>query len=121
MTNDANCRHFDPRPLRESVADDAEVLDQLVELFVETSAAHMAQIEAAAAAGDTSTLRERAHALKGSLGVFRAQAALELCVAVERAAKATPPTIARDEITRLSAALAALVAEMRVVFPPPAG
>ena len=117
MTNDASCTHFDPRPLRDSVSDDAEILDQLVGLFRETAAVHIAEIEAAARAGDVATLRDRAHALKGSLGVFRAQPALDLCVAVEQAAKTSPPTIARDEIARLVAELAALDAELRVVFP----
>jgi HPt (histidine-containing phosphotransfer) domain-containing protein len=73
---------FDEAALRDRVEGDTELLQEIVELFLDDSPRQLAAVQAAAAAGDAQALMRVAHTLKGAASNFGAAAvvtaALEL-------------------------------------------
>jgi HPt (histidine-containing phosphotransfer) domain-containing protein len=74
---------FDRRAALARVGDDAELLSELAEVFLEEYPQIMAEIRAAVAQGDAARLRSAAHGLKGSVDNFAAAGAFEAALRLE--------------------------------------
>jgi HPt (histidine-containing phosphotransfer) domain-containing protein len=72
--------------LLQRVGGDRALLREVIQLFVSTSAGHVAVIREALAAGDVDRLRRAAHTLKGSAGSLGAVAVAETARRLEAAA-----------------------------------
>ncbi len=72
----------------ERVGGDADLLREVVHLFLETCPAQMTAVHTALAQRNAAALQCSAHALKGSLSIFGAQAAYEAAARLERLARA---------------------------------
>lgn len=103
--------HFDPRPFLRMIDGDTEAFAQLATLFIEKSGEQIAALEDAVARDDAAALRERAHALKGSLALFHATPALDLCAALEHSAP-VPLSDAAPAVAKLGSEIAALCGEL---------
>ncbi len=62
----ADINVFNREELFERLGDDEELVAEIVEIFLDDAPKQIAAIEAAVAAGDGTTIRDRAHALKGA-------------------------------------------------------
>jgi HPt (histidine-containing phosphotransfer) domain-containing protein len=97
---------------------DAELLMELVELFLGDCSKRLSAIREAIAARDGKTLERAAHEIKGSISNFAAKAAFEAALKLEQIGRGGNMGCAQDayralekEIERLKPALAALVEE----------
>jgi|GEM_PF-2865303 len=79
---------FDEAKVLSFVADDAEFLQSLVELFIETSPKQITAIGEAIASADPVALERSAHQLKGSVGNFGAERARHWAYRLEKAGRA---------------------------------
>ena len=94
---------------------DSELLGEIAKLFLDSVPEMLARVRDAVACGDARGLERAAHALKGSLGNFSAEAALEAAFRLERMG-GTGELVGMEEacqalereIERLRPALAAL-------------
>jgi CheY-like chemotaxis protein len=107
---------LDREVLARNVADDAELLAELVGLFLDECPRLLAEIRASAAAGDPAGIERAAHTLKSAAGSMAGNALSTSAQAVELIARRgalgdTPGAIAslEREAARLAAALRALV------------
>lgn len=118
MPNDSELarapQHFDPVPLLQAIGDDIETYGKLAEQFVTTTRTQIDAVALAVENGDAPSLRDRLHALRGSLAVFHARAGLEILAALEVAAKRNDPVAQRTLATQLAAELDALHEELSV-------
>ncbi len=64
--------------------DDVELLQELIELFLEDYPDLISEIESAIESQDAETLRRSAHTLKGSVGNFCAEAAFKTAAQLEQ-------------------------------------
>jgi signal transduction histidine kinase len=99
-----------------SVGNDAQLLRDLIGVFLDERPRWAAQIQRAAAAADSGALARAAHALKGAVGTFGARAAFDAAEALERAARkgdlAAGPSLLEaleSELEHLHAALTSLL------------
>jgi len=79
---------FDQDALMELTDGDHELLQDLVETFLEGVPEHLRQIEEGLAAGDLEAVHRAAHALKGAVANFSAPGAFEAARALDDAARA---------------------------------
>ena len=107
---------LDSRRLKENYADDMELLEEVIELFFDSSPSYLSNIRDAVARGDSQALRETAHKLRGAVGNLCATATLEAARRLEeigrdnRMAEAGDALIAVElELARLETALAEFV------------
>lgn len=91
---------------------DGVFINELTDLFFETSSLMIAQIHEATRAGDRQTIRQVAHSLKGVVSNFVAQPAFDAARRLEEAARHDNPTRLAEashrlehEVQRLCAAL----------------
>jgi HPt (histidine-containing phosphotransfer) domain-containing protein len=68
----------------ERLDDDRDLLIELAQIFLEQVPAQLSQIQAAVRSGDAKTLRERAHALKGSAGTLAGSAVSKTAARLEQ-------------------------------------
>jgi len=66
---------FDPQAMLAHFGGDAELVKEVIVVFLESSPAWLAEIRAALTAGDSTRLRNAAHTLKGAISHFGAAAA----------------------------------------------
>ena len=106
---------LDPDALRDMLEGDEELLNELIDLFLEGCGPLMDRIGRAIEQGDAETLNSAAHELKGSMGSFAARAAQETARELEAIGRSGDLSHARDlhrrlqvEISRLTAALGKL-------------
>jgi HPt (histidine-containing phosphotransfer) domain-containing protein len=92
------------------VGGDKELLEEVAQLFLETSPDLVAEIGRAVAAGNAEALERAAHTLKGSVGNFGAEAAFEAALRLEKMGRS------RD-LSGVEAALRALEEEMERLRP----
>jgi HPt (histidine-containing phosphotransfer) domain-containing protein len=93
---------------------------QLVTTFLDRAPARLAELRAAALAGDASAVREHAHSLKGAARSFGAAEMGELALRLEQESAAGSLAGAQDLIAALEAALERTQAEFRAPEPPAA-
>ena len=103
---------FNREAFLQRVAGDEELLQELVEIFLEHAPRELTQIRASLAAGDAPRLHGQAHSFKGAAASIGAEALKEAAARVERAGKAgelnqVPPLLEAmgQEFTRLKQVL----------------
>ena len=99
--------------LRELQAEgDPDVVAQVIAMFQEDSVERLARVREAVARGDGTTLRREAHALRGTAGVFGADALREAAETLERHAEpGWSPALGP-----LADAMAAAISDVRAVL-----
>jgi len=78
---------FDEASALARAGGDRALLQELVEIFVAEAPGWLAEIDAAAAAGDAASLRRVAHTLKGAADTCGVRRATEIATAIERMAR----------------------------------
>jgi HPt (histidine-containing phosphotransfer) domain-containing protein len=104
---------FDEQELLERVGDDIGFLAETLQMLESDGEVHLAQIQAALAAGDAPAVGRAAHTLKGMISNFCAPAVSNLALEVERAGKGGDCAAAAAATQRLAPALESLVAELK--------
>ena len=74
---------LDEAELLEECDNDKEMLGKMVEIFERDSAERVPKLRAAIESGDSATVKAEAHALKGGIGTFFAQAAFDVAYKLE--------------------------------------
>lgn len=74
---------FDLKAILDRLGGDEEILKEIAALFIEDVPEMLAQIRQAIASGDASALEKSAHALKGSVANFGAEAAVAAALRLE--------------------------------------
>jgi HPt (histidine-containing phosphotransfer) domain-containing protein len=97
------------------VGGDAELLQEIAALFMEDYPNVLAELRAAAARGDAQAVERAAHGLKGSVGNFGAQAAVDAAFHLEQMGRAGNLSRAREAIDTLARALDALHPELKAL------
>jgi PAS domain S-box-containing protein len=108
------------RQLDESIAltrvgGDAELLSEVIGLFLDDYPQSLEKIREAVTAGDPSGVEQHAHSLKGSVSIFGAKEALEAAFALEKQGRSGDLTAALDSLKRLENALASLKPELEEI------
>jgi two-component system sensor histidine kinase/response regulator len=113
---------IDPAAAMAAVAGDRELLREIIELFQAESPGMLAEIRAAATAGDAARLRRAAHSVKGAVAHFGARHAFDTARRLESLARDGNLTDAEaacaaleQEVVRLRPALDALAGSAPVV------
>ncbi|WP_159397916.1 response regulator [Sorangium cellulosum] len=116
---------FDRTRALERTGGDADLLRELVEVFLEECPRWMAEIDEAVTAGDARKLQRAAHTLKGAVDSFGARSAFEAAFTLEKMARANQlgslaeaQFALRAQIDRLLPELVAFVREGTSVEPP---
>ncbi len=89
---------FDEAVLMEQVGGDAELMREIVDLFLADAPRLLDELRAAVAAGDAGLLKRAAHTIKGSASNFGAREVVEVAAALE--AMGRDGDLARAEATR---------------------
>jgi HPt (histidine-containing phosphotransfer) domain-containing protein len=97
------------------VGGDAELLKEIAALFMEDYPNVLAELRAAAARGDAQGVERAAHGLKGSVGNFGAQAAVDAAFQLEQMGRAGNLSRVREAIDALARALDALHPELKAL------
>lgn len=105
---------FNEAELMERVDNDVGFLAETVEMLTSDGRSLMADIGAAAAAGDAGAVGRAAHSLKGMISNFCAPAAHAAALEVERLGKSGDVSGAGSAIQTLSSRLDDLIAELGV-------
>lgn len=95
---------FDPAPFLQAIDGDHATFLEFGRQLMAVLPGSLASLCEAAAAGDAAALRERAHALKGSLAIFHAHPLLEELDAIERTCLLAPAQISAAATQSLDAA-----------------
>jgi len=98
---------FDPAPFLHALDGDHATFLEFGRQLMAVLPGSLASLGDAAAAGDAAALRERAHALKGSLAIFHAHPLLEELDAIERTCLLAPAQVSAAATHALDAASAA--------------
>jgi CheY-like chemotaxis protein/HPt (histidine-containing phosphotransfer) domain-containing protein len=94
---------FNPKQLLASVDGDNELLQEVIDLFLEEIPKNLAEIHDAIAEGDAARLQRTAHALKGSVSNFGSPAAVDLALKLEMLGKDRELSGALDVFSSLAA------------------
>jgi len=95
---------------RQTMDDSKALFDEIVRLFLEDAPPHLAKIKQGQVEGDFDAVRHSAHALKGMVGIFAAERAMQAAAKVEQVAAG--PGLA-EAVTALEAALDELATAIR--------
>jgi HPt (histidine-containing phosphotransfer) domain-containing protein len=104
---------FDEQELLDRVDQDVEFLAETVQLLVDEGPALVREIRAAAAAGDAAAVGRSAHALKGMISNFCADAAHGSAAEVERLGKGGDLVGVPAAVDALDGRLAELIAALK--------
>jgi CheY-like chemotaxis protein len=77
---------LDVESLLEECDNDMDLLSRMVEIFERDAQERLPRLQAAVQAGDAETVKQEAHALKGGMGTFFAQAAFDTAYQLENSA-----------------------------------
>jgi PAS domain S-box-containing protein len=105
-------RQLDESLALSRVGGDAELLKEVVELFLDDYPATFERIKSAVASRDASALEQHAHSLKGSVSTFGAERAFEAAFTLEKQGRSGDLTAAQDGLLQLQKALEALHPEL---------
>jgi HPt (histidine-containing phosphotransfer) domain-containing protein len=92
--------------LRESIADDAEFLAELVGAFLDDSPAQLAELRAATTSGKADDIRRGAHTLKSNAATFGIVRLTDLCRQLEHRASEGNLDGAKELVSAIGDALA---------------
>ena len=82
---------FDPAEAIRQAGDDAALLRELVELFLQDAPKREADVRLAVERRDAKRLERAAHSIKGACAIFGAAATLEAAARLERLGRALRP------------------------------
>jgi len=94
------------------VGGDAELLQEMAQIFLEEYPSQLNVLRAAVQARDAKALERSAHSLKGSVGNFGAESAHQAALALEMMGRQGNLDHLEDAFRRLESALSALKPEM---------
>jgi len=97
------------------VGGDAELLCEVIGLFLDDYPHSIEKIREAVSAGDPSGVEQHAHSLKGSVSIFGAKDALDAAFTLEKQGRSGDLTAAADGLERLEQALASLKPELEEI------
>ncbi len=103
----------DAEELLEEVEDDREMLAQMFQIFEGDAGGRVARIRSAIEAGDSNTLMEEAHALKGGIGNFFADVPFDTAYRLETLGKEGNVSGAFAVLAELEGQLDTLKTEIR--------
>lgn len=112
---DQQFRQLDEALALTRVGGDADLLREVVELFLDDCPQALERIRSAVASKDASALEHDAHSLKGSVSTFGAQRAFEAALALEKQGRAKDLTGVETGLRELESALEALVPELQAI------
>jgi len=102
-----------PDELRQlAEAGDESLVQEVLTIFRSDTADRIAKLKAAVQADDRSTVRNQAHALKGSAGQIGANELATVCKQVEADALTAPKTALQQLVRQLESAFAEVVRAM---------
>jgi len=108
-----------PRVVREralaGVEGDEDLLRELAAIFSEDASRMLEALGEAIESASASAIGDRAHALKGAVGVFGADAATALAYALERQGRSGDLARASDTFARLRFEIEAVVADLNAL------
>jgi PAS domain S-box-containing protein len=97
------------------VGGDAELLCEVIGLFLDDYPHSLEKIREAVSTGDPSGVEQHAHSLKGSVSIFGAQKAIEAAFSLEKQGRSGDLTAAPSGLERLEHALASLKPELEAI------
>jgi HPt (histidine-containing phosphotransfer) domain-containing protein len=97
------------------VGGDAELLCEVIALFLDDYPNSLEKIRQAVNTGDSSGVEQHAHSLKGSVSIFGAQEALDAAFSLEKQGRSGNLTAAADSLKRLEQALVSLRPELEEI------
>jgi len=100
----------------EVVGGNKELFQEISNIFLETLPGYMAEINEAIAKSDSNALERAAHSLKGSVGNFGANRALEAVYYLEKLGKEGEVRVAANALSRLEAEFSAFTTELKTVL-----
>ncbi len=106
---------FDREAALARVGDDAELLTELVRLFLDDYPESLSAIDAAVAERDPRRLEHAAHTLKGAVANFGAEAVVKEAFELERQGRAGDLSHANENLHRLHEAIEQLDYELRPI------
>jgi HPt (histidine-containing phosphotransfer) domain-containing protein len=89
----------------EQTGDDAELLEELLTLFVDSSAGDLANLRAAVEAGDADQVVRASHSIKGASASLGLETIREVALAMETDARAGSVAVAAEKMDALTALL----------------
>jgi HPt (histidine-containing phosphotransfer) domain-containing protein len=96
---------FDPAAMRERLGADDQLVRELVELFQGDCPSLLHRLATAVRSGDADSVRQAAHALKGSVANFGAADAIRLALQLEEMGRRHDLTAAEQTYAELEAAV----------------
>jgi PAS domain S-box-containing protein len=109
---EAQLQQLDESLALSRVGGDADLLKEVVELFLDDYSSTFEKIKGAVASQDAKALEHHAHSLKGSVSTFGANRAFEAAFALEKQGRSGDLTGASDSVVQLEKALEALRPEL---------
>jgi two-component system, sensor histidine kinase and response regulator len=97
------------------VGGDADLLREVIELFLDDCPQALEGIRSAVAAQDATALEHQAHSLKGSVSTFGARRAFEAALALEKQGRSKNLSGVENGLGQLEDALQALVPELQAI------
>jgi CheY-like chemotaxis protein/HPt (histidine-containing phosphotransfer) domain-containing protein len=97
------------------VGGDAELLCEVIGLFLDDYPHSLEKIREAVTTGDPSGVEQHAHSLKGSVSIFGAQEAIEAAFSLEKQGRSGDLTASPSGLERLEHALASLKPELEAI------
>ncbi|AKT36039.1 hybrid sensor histidine kinase/response regulator [Chondromyces crocatus] len=107
---------FDREKALSRVGHDEELLQELVEVFLEERPRWMVEVDAALVAGDAKRLQRAAHTVKGSVDNFGATATWSAALRLEQLARAGELGAAPEAAATLHASLGRLATDLRALL-----
>jgi two-component system sensor histidine kinase/response regulator len=97
------------------VGGDADLLREVIELFLDDYPHTLENIRSAVAAQDATKIEHEAHSLKGSVSTFGARRAFEAALALEKQGRSKNLSGVENGLCQLEDALQALVPELQLI------
>jgi two-component system, sensor histidine kinase and response regulator len=108
---------FDRSVALHHTGDDADILEEILRMFLEQGGERMALVESALARGDVKDLEREAHGLKGAAATLGMEELRQASHAVERLGAAGRLEEAGAGVTEMRAAMDAALAAVRAELP----
>lgn len=103
---------FDPDGFRDLLGDNAELMEEIIGLFLEESSTQVAEMDDCVASQDFEMLSKVAHTLKGSLGTLHAPRARSHAQALESAAIEKAGAVCEHNLSLLKEDLSELIPQL---------